>query len=66
MKLQIMVSDELCEKVDKYAKEIGVSRSALCAMFIGQGVRGYDQASEIIDELKTKILDNPELLSKVL
>lgn len=47
MKLQINVSDELCARIDKYAKMMGSSRSSLCAVWIGQGVMGFDRAMEI-------------------
>lgn len=65
MKLQVLVSDELCKKIDTYANEIGISRSAFCAMLLGQGVRGFDKASEIIEDLKDTILEDPELLAKM-
>ncbi len=42
MKVQINLSDELVEKVGLYARKIGVSRSSLCAFFIGQNVMNYD------------------------
>lgn len=65
MKLQVLVSDDLCKKIDKYAKEIGISRSSFCAMLIGQGVLGFDKANEIMDGVKDKILTNPTLLAKM-
>lgn len=65
MKLQVLVSDEMCEKIDTYAKEIGVSRSAFCAMLIGQGVRGFDKSTEILQDLKEKLISEPELLAKI-
>ena len=50
MKLQITVSDELCERIDRYAKMMGTSRSAICAVWIGQGVMGFDKAMEISED----------------
>lgn len=65
MKLQVLVSDDLCKKIDKYAKEIGISRSSFCAMLIGQGVMSFDKANEIMDGVKDKILTNPTLFAKM-
>lgn len=52
MKLQITVADELVEQIDNYAKMMGVSRSALCAIWIGQGVMTYNKSYQIFDNLK--------------
>lgn len=52
MKLQITVSDELCERIDRYAKMMGQPRSSLCAVWIGQGVMGFDKAMEIANDPK--------------
>lgn len=49
MKVQVIMNDEMVKRVDKYAKEIGVSRSSLCAMFIGQGVMGFDKGVDMIE-----------------
>lgn len=35
MKLQIMVSDELAERIDRLCEYIGSSRSSVCASIIG-------------------------------
>lgn len=51
MKVQVQVNDELVKKIDFYAKTLGMSRSSLCALFIGQGVLGYSKAFEAIDTL---------------
>lgn len=50
MKVQVNVSDDLVKKIDDYAKMMGVSRSSLCAVFIGQGVMGYEKAFEISEK----------------
>ena len=47
MKLQVNVSDELVKEIDNYAKAIGMSRSGLCAYFIGQGMFGIKKGIEI-------------------
>ena len=51
MKIQINISDELVAQLDKYAGMMGISRSALCATFIGQGVMSYNKSFELIDTL---------------
>lgn len=50
MKIQVNISDDLVKRVDEYAKTMGVSRSALCAVFIGQGVMGYEKAFELSEK----------------
>jgi predicted transcriptional regulator len=57
MKLQISVNDEMVHKIDTLAKALGVSRSALCAIWIGQGLMGFNQAQELVKELGPKIVE---------
>lgn len=53
MKLQVNVSDELVKKIDEYSKLMGISRSSLCATWIGEGVMDYNKRYEINrDKLK--------------
>lgn len=65
MKLQVLVSDEMASRIDKRAKEIGVSRSAFCAMLIGQGLNGFDKAEDIISSLKEELKAEAEKAVKV-
>lgn len=58
MKVQVNVSDDFVAKIDKYAKAMGVSRSALCSMFIGQGIMGFDKSFQVIDSLGAKLGDS--------
>lgn len=58
MRLQITVNDDLVKKIDKYAKMIGISRSAMCALWIGQGVVGYEKADELISNNTMKFLED--------
>lgn len=51
MKLQVNVADSFCERIDRYASDLGISRSAFCAMLIGQGVRAYDASYNLLDEV---------------
>lgn len=43
MKVQVMLNDDMVSKLDSYAKQIGVSRSSLCAVIIGQYVMSSDK-----------------------
>ena len=47
MKVQINLNDDLVKKIDDFAKQIGMTRSALCATWIGYGVLGIDKAMDI-------------------
>lgn len=58
MKLQVLVNDDLVKKIDDYAHKIGVSRSALCAIFIGQGIMGFDKANELINQNADKLIND--------
>ena len=58
MKVQVNVSDDFVAKIDKYAKAMGVSRSALCSRLIGQGIMGFDKSFQVIDDLGAKLGDS--------
>lgn len=50
-KLQVNVSDDLVEKIDIIAKALGVSRSSLCAIWIGQGALGYEKVFDTLERM---------------
>ena len=52
MKVQINLNDDLVKKIDKIADDIGVSRSSLCAVWIGSAINGYDVSSGLKDQSK--------------
>lgn len=58
MRCQVNLSDEMVEKVDMYAKKMGVSRSALCSMLVGQGIMSYDKSMDILSVLGDKLGDS--------
>lgn len=58
MRIQVNLSDEMVARVDKYAEMLGVSRSALCSVFVGQGVMGYDQAFKIVSNASVNVMQN--------
>lgn len=48
MRIQVSVSDQMVERLDKIAAELGVSRSALCSTFIGQAVLAHEQTYTMV------------------
>lgn len=54
MRVQVNVSDDLVKELDEYATSVGISRSALCAYFIGQGMYGIKKGFEIGTEIIAK------------
>lgn len=57
MRVQVNISDEMVSRVDDYANKMGVSRSALCSMLVGQGIMSFDKSMDIIDILGNKLGD---------
>jgi metal-responsive CopG/Arc/MetJ family transcriptional regulator len=55
MRVQVNLSDEMVSKVDSYARKMGVSRSALCSMLVGQGIMGYDKSMDLMTVLGDKL-----------
>lgn len=49
LRVQVNLSDEMVVRTDFYAKKLGVTRSSLCAFFIGQGVMAYDKSFDVLD-----------------
>lgn len=58
MRVQVNLSDEMVARVDFYAKKMGVSRSALCSMLVGQGIMAYDKSMDIISVIGDKLGDS--------
>jgi len=50
-KLVITVSTDMANRIDLYCEKMGVSRSALCGMIIGQGIMGYDKSFDVIEKM---------------
>ena len=57
MRCQVNLSDNMVSKVDAYAKDMGVSRSALCSILIGQGIMGFEKANSVVESMKPELLD---------
>ena len=58
MRCQVNLSNEMVERVDFYAKKMGVSRSSLCSMLVGQGIMGYDKSMDVISLIGDKLGDS--------
>lgn len=58
MRVQVNLSDEMVSKVDLYASKMGVSRSALCSMLVGQGIMSYDKSMDIMSLIGDKVGDS--------
>lgn len=50
MKLQITVSDDMGKRIDRIADMVGVPRSSLCAVLIGQGIMSYEKGLQQIEK----------------
>lgn len=55
-KIQVFIADDLLAKIDDYADKMGVSRSAFCAVMLGQTVMGLDNAVTLSNQLVTDII----------
>lgn len=58
MRVQVNLSDEMVVKVDAYARKMGVSRSALCSMLVGQGIMSYDKSMDLLTLIGDKLGDS--------
>ena len=47
--LQVVVSQNLADRIDYYANYMGMSRSGFCASIIGQGILGYDKVGSVLE-----------------
>ncbi len=63
MRIQVKLSDEMVSKVDSISEQMGVTRSALCAIAIGQYVLGIEKGLGLIDKLGG-VLQNNESVDK--
>lgn len=54
----------MVKRVDYYAHSMGVSRSALCSMLIGQSIMSYDKSFDIISDIATKGMSTVAELGK--
>ena len=55
MRVQVNISDEMVVKIDEYARKMGVSRSALCSVLIGQGIMNYEKSADLLRVIGDKV-----------
>ena len=58
MRVQVNLSDEMIERCDYYSKKMGVTRSSLCSMLIGQGIMSFDKSMDILQLIGDKLGDS--------
>lgn len=58
MRVQVNLSDDMVCRVDTYARKMGVSRSALCSMLVGQGIMSYDKSLDLLSLIGDKVGDS--------
>lgn len=61
-KIQVFIADDLLNKIDCYADKMGVSRSAFCAVMLGQTVMSLDNAVTLSNKLALDIIKGKEVL----
>lgn len=55
-RVQVLMEEELVEKVDFYAKKMCMSRSALCKYLVAQGVFAYDNSIGVLQNMAEEII----------
>lgn len=64
MRVQVNLSEQMVERINNYAEQMGVSRSALCSMLISQGIMSYDKSFDMIQSLDDRVGDDLSRLAK--
>lgn len=55
VKVQVLMNPEMVKRVDALASAYGVSRSALCAVYIGQAVTATESTLDAVDKLSLQM-----------
>lgn len=58
MRVYVKISDSLGEKLERYAKEFGMSKSGFVAYALGNHIHTLDYQSDIYSNIKAKTLEN--------
>lgn len=56
-KIQCTLSNDLIRRLDNISRSLGTSRSALMAMYIGQGVNTYEISIQQLEQSADKIVN---------
>lgn len=65
MRVQVSLSDDMVKRVDKYAHMMGVSRSALCSVLVGQGIMNYDNAFNLMGNAVDKMVQDGQVIGQM-
>ena len=57
MRIQVNLEEAMIDKVDAYAKALGVSRSAFCAFVVGQYVWSLEKGMETVGVSANEVLE---------
>lgn len=55
MRVQVNIGDDMLKRIDQYSNVMGVSRSALCSVAIGQYIMSLDKAVSILDDVGSNV-----------
>lgn len=55
-RVNVVMSEEMKNKLEAYCNMTGVSMSSLCNVFIANGLMGYDACQGIMTDLRTEAL----------
>lgn len=58
MRIQINVAEDMVTRIDEVASQMGVSRSALCSVAIGQYIMSMDKTIDILNALGERVGDS--------
>lgn len=56
-RIQVMISEEMKERLEKLSKQTGCSMSAMCNMWISQGSLSYEMALDKMSEVADKWIE---------
>lgn len=51
MRVQVNLGDEIVEKLNYYSELLGITRSSLIAVFVGQGIAAYDKSFSVLENV---------------
>lgn len=57
MRVQVNLNDDVVKRIDELAKVMGVSRSALCAVWIGNSLMAHEKTYQSIEGLTHKAFE---------
>lgn len=64
MRLYVKISDMMGEKLDKYANDFGMSKSAFVAYALGKHINQLDHESQVYDSVSDIMQDFADAMSE--